>query len=79
MMSEINQYFTPFIWSMSCDVTIMETLNCDISSWKHDREMVDHSLNHKFEGTSYDYGYWYIKSILLSTCELGESLVTFII
>ena len=79
MTSEINQYFTPFIWPVSCDVTIMETLNCDISSWEHDREMVDHSLNHKFEGASYDYGYWYIKSILLSTCELGESLATFII
>ena len=43
-----KQYFTPFIWSVSCDITIMKTLNCDISIWEHDNEMVDHSLNHKF-------------------------------
>ena len=48
MTSEINQYFALFIWPVSCDVTIMKTLNCDISSWEHDREMIDHSLNHKF-------------------------------
>ena len=39
MTSEINQYFTSFIWPVSCDVTIMETLNCDISNWEYDREM----------------------------------------
>ena len=30
------------------DVTFMKTLNCDISSLEHDREMVDRFLNHKF-------------------------------
>ena len=48
MTSEINQYFTPFIWPVSCDVTFMKTLNCDISSLEHDREMVDRFLNYKF-------------------------------
>ena len=42
---------------MSCDVTSMKTLNCDISSLEHDTEMVDHSINHKFQGASYDYEY----------------------
>ena len=42
----------------------METLNCDNSSLEKNREMVDHSENHKFEGASYEYGYETIKSIL---------------
>ena len=50
MESEINQYFTPLICSSSCDVTSMKTLNWDISSLEHDREMVDHSINHEFYG-----------------------------
>ena len=29
MTSEINQYFTPFIWPLSCDVIFMGNLNCD--------------------------------------------------
>ena len=52
-----KQYFTPFIWSVSCDVTLMKTLNGDISSLEHDREMVDRFLNHKFQGAPYDYGW----------------------
>ena len=28
------------IWTVSCDVTFMKTLNRDISSLEHDREMV---------------------------------------
>ena len=64
----------------------METLNCDNSSLKNDREMVDHSENHKFEGASYEYDYEIIKSILtffgvllnfLATCEFEESFATF--
>ena len=43
-----NQYFTFFIWPVSCDVTFMKTLSGDISSLEHDREMVDRFLNHKF-------------------------------
>ena len=55
---------------------------------EHDREIVDHSMNHKIEGASYDYGYQAIKSILtllgvllnlIATCELEENFATFII
>ena len=31
-----------------------ENLSCDISSLENDTEMVDHSMNHKLEGASYD-------------------------
>ena len=33
-----------------------ETLNCDISSLKNDTEIY-HSMNRKFQGASYGYGY----------------------
>ena len=39
MTSEKKQYFTPFIWSASCDVTFLKTLNGYISSLEHDRGM----------------------------------------
>ena len=41
--------------------TRTETLNCDISSLENDTEMVDHSMNRKFYGASYGYGYSLIK------------------
>ena len=75
----------------NCDVTRMETLNSDILSLKNDTEMVDHSMNRKFSGASYGYGYLLMKYKnkffhfegvllnLLATCELGESFATFII
>ena len=41
MTSEKKTIFTPFIYTVSCDVTIMKASNCDISSClEHDREMV---------------------------------------
>ena len=31
-----------------------ENLNCDIPILENDTEMIDHAMNHKFEGASYD-------------------------
>ena len=39
------------IWNLKSHT---ENLKCDISSLGNDTEMVDHSMNHKFEGTTYD-------------------------
>ena len=68
-----KQYFTPFIWPVSCDVTIMKTLNCDILSWEHDKKMVDHYLKKNF------CHFRGVLLILLATCELGESFAAFVI
>ena len=39
------------IWNL---MSHTENLKCDITSLGNDTEMVDHSMNHKFEGTSYN-------------------------
>ena len=52
MASEIIQYFIT-----GPEVVTSRTENCDNSSLENDTEMLDHSMNHKFEGASYDYGY----------------------
>ena len=39
-----------------------ETSNCDTSSLENDTEMVDHSMNPKFSGASYELCYFLIKA-----------------
>ena len=48
-----NPMFHNFNWARIV-TSRMETLNCDILSrvWKNDTEMVDYSMNHKFERAS---------------------------
>ena len=64
----------------NCDVTRMETLNCDILSLKNDTEMVDQSMNCKFKAllmAIYNkkmLSFLGVLLNLLATCELGESL-----
>ena len=48
---------------ISCgDVThTQETLNCSISSLENDTEMVDHTMNPKFPGPSYESCYFFLE------------------
>ena len=47
----VTSQFSPKFWpTNSSDVT--ETLNCNILSLDNDTELVDHSVNHKFQGAS---------------------------
>ena len=40
------------IWSVECDITFMETLNCVILGLENDTKMYNNSINNKLEGAS---------------------------